>query len=473
MKIFYNFCLKDDGTDLDSDILSGVRKGYFDAFQKIRDRITINSDSDSVTYDYAIEKDKPMSWSVRSQDKTLLQDIVSAGEGQYYLCFYRDEKLSKRILFSRLHTLLRVEYYDTATGLQVISLEPRKAKSGLCILYHSSAESEPTVLYPMPVPADPRVRERVEQSFAAYTVIASTDEGIVRFLSEDQERILRTFIECIAKALDREQEISYIDGEAPLFDRISVKDFNVKRNLSTALDITKAAEFSFVRESEPDSAPEEEDPEAIEVAQAAAAAISEALGMSAPAATCSDEPEADQSSEDVPEDAAIEDAPADTDSSVKPDKLIMADGAMYRYFGGLDAVGNRSGYGRTVTDEGRTAYEGSYLNDKRSGNGSYYYKDGSLCYTGDWAENARHGVGVGVSSHDGSIHVGRWAFNKPDGSGVRLGPDGDIRFVCKELSDGTTVLMNYLSDDTITVAKYDEKGKKLAEKTFSFDDFLK
>ena len=70
------------------------------------------------------------------------------------------------------------------------------------------------------------------------------------------------------------------------------------------------------------------------------------------------------------------------------------------------------------------------------------------------------------------MHVGRWSQNKPVGSGVRLAADGEIKFVCKELSDGTTVLMNYMTDDTVVIAKYDEKGKKLGEKVISLIDLL-
>lgn len=457
MKLFYNFCLKDDDTDLRSDILSGVRKGYFSDFQKIRDRITIDSDADCVSYDYAIERDKPMHWVVRTEDKTVLEEATSADDGKYYICFYRGDKLYKRILFSHLHTLLKVEYFDIPSGQQMISLEPRKAQSGLCIVYDSRVTSRPIPLFPMPPISDRRVRDRVEESFADYTVKASTDEGIVKFLSEDQEKTLRTFIEFTEKSLSEEAEESFLDGETPLFDRIKAKDFNVKRNLSTSLDITKASEFSFVREDDA-PAPDAEEAEATAVAEAAAAAISAALGQ-------------DEADSGVTE--AVESEIPAPEHAAKPDKLIMADGAMYSYYGELDESGNRSGYGRTLTEEGKTAYEGQYLGDKRSGSGSYFYKDGTLCYTGDWVENARHGIGVGVSSHDGSIHVGRWALNKPEGSGVRLGADGDIRFVCKELSDGTTVLMNYFSDDTVTIAKYDEKGKKLGEKSVSLKDILK
>ena len=465
MKFFYNFCLIDDDTDLRSDILSGVRKGYFNGFQKIRDRITINSDSDSVSYDYAIEQDKPMNWDVRSHDKTVLQDVALSDNGKYYICFYRDGALYKRILFSRLHTLLRVEYFDAATGLQMISLEPRKAAGGLCILYDSRVTPQPIVLYPMTAIADDRVRRKVEERFVNYTVAAATDEGIVWFLSADQERTLRTFIEYTEKSLTDEPEESFVGDDTPLLDKISAKDFNVKRNLATSVDITKAQEFSFVREEEPDAAAE--DAQADVVAQAAAAAIQSALSAD------DAEPQTDDTPAEEPAAPKVACDELAADEGFKPDKMIMADGAMYRYYGELDAAGNRSGYGRTVTEDGRTAYEGCYLNDKRSGNGSYYYKDGCLCYTGDWVENARHGVGVGVSSHDGSIHVGRWALNKPEGNGVRLGADGDIRFVCKELSDGSTVLMNYMPDDTVVIAKYDEKGKKLGDKTLSLKDILK
>ena len=112
-----------------------------------------------------------------------------------------------------------------------------------------------------------------------------------------------------------------------------------------------------------------------------------------------------------------------------------------------------------MTELGRTAYEGHYDNDKRSGNGSYYYKNGTLCYTGDWMENVRHGIGVGISSN-----------NKPDGNGVRLTAEGDIKFVCKELLDGTTVLMHYMPDDTVIISKYDKYGMKIGDTTISLKD---
>jgi len=527
IKFFYNFCLKeDDRAALDSDILSGVRRSYFSGFERIKDRITINSDGDSLTYEYQIEKDKPARWLVKASDGTVLEDAVASDGGKYFIYYYQDQSVYKRLLFSRLHTLLRVEYFDLSTGIPYISLEPRKAQTGLCILYTSRMVTQSLVIYPEPYIAEDPVRERMG-GFEDYTVLASTNEGVIRFLSEEQLSAFRMRLEEVEKELALQKEKTFVSDGTPLFDRLKAKDFNVKRNLATALDITEAEEFSFVipKEDFADSIPEASAAEAVETVMTAddaeqqtempvadeqnAADEAEDVVSAIAVDEIRDEVSADtsekKSSEAEPEEfetepeeieadteeleaeisetAAVESddaehasadeaetADADAPDVSEPDKLIMADGAVYRYYGELDDQGDRSGYGRTLTDEGRTAYEGHYLRDKRSGKGSYYYKDGSLCYAGDWTENVRHGVGVGVSSQDGSIHVGRWALNKPVGSGVRLASDGEIKFVCKELSDGTTVLMNYMPDDTVIVAKYDEKGKKLGEKTVSLKD---
>ena len=505
IKFFYNICLKDDRIDtLSGDILSGVRRGYFNGFERIRDRITINSDSDCLTYEYAIEKDKPARWSVKSADGTVLQENMPSDSGRYFIYYYEEQALYKRLLFSRLHTLLRVEYFDLTSGIPVVSLEPRKAPGGLCILYSSRTLPQPEVLYAAPSLSDDRVKAQMEREFFDYTAAASTDEGVVWFLTDEQAALYREKAAQIEDELASQTEQSYIGDHTPLRDKLNAKDFNVRRNLASALDITRAAEFSFV--SAPGAEPEEtelpasedhsvaESPEDVQEersAEEAVDAVASQDDLSYKSESADDvlnepqveqpvEPEdqSDESDSDEPSTAADEalgdsDAAPDAVTACKPDKLIAADGAMYRYYGELDENGDRSGFGRTVTDEGRTAYEGGYLRDKRWGTGSYFYKDGSLCYTGEWVENARHGVGVGVSSQDGSIHVGRWALNKPVGSGVRLTSQGDIRFVCKELSDGTTVLMNYMPDDTVIAAKYDEKGMKLGEERFSLKDFIK
>lgn len=445
---------------VEGDILSGVRRGFFMNYDKIRDKISSESDANALSYVYTIEKDKPMKWNVRSYDGTLLQETVLADDGRYYLCEYEDARLSKRILFSRLHTLLRAEFFDQ-NGEVMVSVEPRKAKEELCLLMRRRSSGQPIIMYSRPE-LDADLIPAVIRRFSADVVIAQTNEGPVLYLSEGLRETFLDFCEQYRAEHQKTNDENYLTGGSSLGERLSVSDFNVKRNLSSSIDITKAADFTY------DASESQTQPE------------SPADSVATGAETPSEEPASSDRSQTIPpvEDivkeinSAVEAADPSRGSDSEPDKVIEADGVTYCYYGELDRYGNRSGYGRTVTPDGRTAYEGCYLDDKRSGNGSYFYRDGSLCYTGDWDDNRRSGMGVGVSSHDGSVHVGRWIDNKPIGNGVRMTSDGDLKFVCKQLENGSTVLFNFMPDDSVIMSKYDEKGRKLGDETISLTDFL-
>lgn len=435
IQYFYNFCLSQvDDIDLNSDILSAVRKSYFSDFQRIRDKITYDSEGVSLLYDYCIERGKPLQWTVKQPGGAVVQEVLPADNGRYYLCCYRDDKLFKRLLFSKLHTLLKAEYMDD-NGAVYRSVEPRKTQGGLCLLYKDNALPEPVALFAAPEIAEKPVREELDTTFTDYTAIASTNEGVVWFLSDVQLTHYREMADSIRTGLAQKIDTSFVDNNAPLYEKINAKDFNIKRNLSASLDISDAKPF----------------------------------GSHVEAAAENEQIKSDDSLEEKSEVApqAQEDK---TDHIAQPDKLIKADGAVYSYYGELDDNENRTGYGRTVTDLGRTAYEGTYRNDKRSGKGVYFYRDGTLCYSGDWSENVRHGVGVGISANDGSMHIGKWVNNKPEGNGVRVAADGNVKFVCKELSDGATALMNYLDNDTIVITKYDKSGARISETIISLNN---
>ena len=497
IQYFYNFCIREiDDVDLDSDILSAVRKSYFASFEKIRDKITYDSEGISMLYDYCIEKDKPLRWTVKNPQGGVVQEVLPADSGRYYLCFYRGDKLFKRLLFSKLHTLLMAEYMDD-NGAVCRSVEPRKVQGGLCLLYKDVSLPDPVVLSAAPDIEDEYIAQCVKSQFRDYTAAASTDTGIVWYLSDKQTARFKALVQETTAALSNMEEESFVGDDTPLLDKINAKDFNMKRNLSASLDISKAKSFSapVVQQDAEDKPVEPADEATIsvqadvkeemsdeEIAQIASqidAAVAEPSEMEDEEAirmSPQGEPDGVEQTEETEEQEEIEEAEDSEEKSevepvaAKPDKEIMADGAVYSYYGNLDGNGNRSGYGRTVTDFGLTAYEGMYVNDKRSGKGAYFYKDGTLCYSGDWAENVRHGVGVGFSSRDGSIHVGNWVHNKPEGTGVRMSAEGEIKFVCKELSDGSTVLMNYLNDDSVVISKYDKNGSKLSEKKVSLID---
>ena len=213
IKFFYNFCLKDgDETILSDDILCGVRRSYFSNFERIKDRITVNSDGDTIIYDYQIEKDKPMRWMVRSAQGETLQETIPSDSGKYYIYFYQGQAVLKRVLFSRMHTLLRVEYYDISNGIQTITLEPRKAPTGICILYSSRVTPQPVVLYGAPDVNDERVAAMVREGFDDYTVHASTNDGELIFLSDEQLKAYKEFVKYAENVIANVKEETFVDG---------------------------------------------------------------------------------------------------------------------------------------------------------------------------------------------------------------------------------------------------------------------
>lgn len=155
------------------------------------------------------------------------------------------------------------------------------------------------------------------------------------------------------------------------------------------------------------------------------------------------------------------------------DATIESNGASYFYYGETQDS-KRSGRGKTLMSDGKTAYEGEYKNDMRHGVGSFYYKDGSLCYWGNWQDNLRNGFGIGISSETGITHVGEWNQNKPEGVGVRFDKNGKFLYVdsASHRTNGGIRVTGF-TDNSMFVEIWDEKTLKVIKKEISVDDLLK
>ena len=541
---FYNIILKTDSCDLYSDVLTGIRKDFYLSKEKQKGKITQNSSGDTLFYEFSIEKEKPMKWSI-SNNKSIISDCKVLNDGQSSVNFYDESGKCKSIVFSKYQTLLRVEYFNILkTTEPYCVIEPRKAGNGLCLLLKSRENIQPCVLYPMPDVDDDYVLDKLDLEFDDYTVIASTNEGVVKFLSEIQLESFENFVDrATAMKLTETAPVSFIEeDDAVLAQKLNPKDFNIKRNLSEIVDISKAQEFSYdnieeelvsglvIEEYEMDddtivadnSEPEvivetvdvqikedvvipqqsvfepvvvdetvdntdilTEDVVEVEETVTQPCEVYETEEMSAtedvsyvaveePEQISVDEPVIEDSVPTVEESmeasvsADYETAESDENFEIQenptPDKVVESSSSKYLYFGELDSNGCRSGFGRTSTEDGRTAYEGAYSDNKRNGVGAYYYKDSSLCYYGEWKDNKREGFGIGVSSLDKSVHVGKFADNKPVGDGVRVSNDGNIKFIKKVLSNGVCVELSF-DGDKINVSKYDENGELISEDT--------
>lgn len=501
---FYNIVSKADVCDFSSDVLTSVRKEFYLSREKQKGKLTQNSSGDCIYYEYSLEKDKAMKWLVSDNDN-ILSDCKSLDDGKYCIKFYEESGSFKAITFSKYHTLLKVEYFNSVNAsAPFCSIEPRKANNGLCLLLSGKGGFQPCVLYPQPDVSDEYILNKIETEFSDFSAYSSTNEGNIRFLSEEQLVLFEDFVDrAAAMKLTENTPQSFIEqGDDVLAQKLNPKDFNIKRNLSEVVDLSQAQCFSYdandeiltellsdehidvASEQETYVAPSDDKELEIDVDATLAAFLN---GEDNPViyVTKDDSDEAKpQSSEavdtpcDGPDTPAVEDTQHAFESESdfvasqipEPDKVVSSGSADYMYYGELDASNGRTGFGRTATACGHTAYEGMYSSNKRHGTGAYYYKDGQLCYYGDWKNNKREGFGIGISSSDKSVHVGQFVDNKPQGDGVRVGDNGDVQFVSKTLSDGSTVHITF-DGDRMLIKKYNKDGNLVSENTSNFNYF--
>lgn len=470
---FYNIIVKSDPCDLLSDVLTLIRKEFYISREKQRAKLTQNSDDDTLFYEYSLEKDHPLKWVV-SDESSILSESKPIGDGRYCVNYYDESGVYKKITFSKLHTLLKVEYFNTtAMTKSSCVIEPRKYSGGLCLLYSTSSDFQPVILYSMPDVTDEYVYSKVQCEFTDYTVVAHTNEGVVKYLSEEQLSNFEDFIDRMTalKLTDTAPESFIDEDDAQLARKLNPKDFNLKRNLCETVDISQAEQFSFDLSTDLDvsfceklDSSEEEQYQEVDIDATLQAFLEQEENPQA-FADVNDVCDACDAVESCAEEfSSCDDTTNDFDKATlpQPDTVIESANNKYSYFGALDSDGNRIGFGRTLTKDGRTAYEGEYLNNKRNGVGAYYYKDGTLCYYGDWVDNRREGFGVAVSSFDSSVHIGNFVANKPFGDGVRVDSTGTPVLVTKTLSDGTVVEITFENDEMI-VSKFDRDSNLISK----------
>ena len=256
-----------------------------------------------------------------------------------------------------------------------------------------------------------------------YSLLAFSDKGFIYFNSVPNDKF-------ITKTLIHDSSVSNLGG----FDFEPV-DFNLNRNLNTTFDVDTA---EYLTE-------ENGNPVYVETN----APFNEVKN------------DFDEKSDDG-------DVKVYEEEIEEPDTTIQSSGESYRYYGQLNDARMRDGYGRTVTADGITAYEGEYKNDKRDGFGAFYFKDGRINYVGNWIKNSRNGFGVGFRGSDGSAHIGKWDNNQPDGIGARFDNDGNFIFLGnytdgkkqgKGISlddDGSFIVSEFKDDNVISSYKIDD-----------------
>ncbi|MCH5300580.1 MAG: hypothetical protein J1E56_04600 [Ruminococcus sp.] len=402
--IYYSVALKGfEELDFKDDALAGVRACYFKENLKPQQGDTIRQfEEEKLSYCYSLEENKPMLWKVM-KNQAVLQLSKYLPENMYCICFYNSQEfVTKKIYFNPKHYWIKTEYFVPEKGLNcVCSVAPKVINGYFAIVKTDYNENgcKATPLYM--VTSVPNVD--------LCDAVAYSNKGMLYFTTQTPNNVSKPKAEVMGFSF-------------------SPVDFNLARNLNSTFDISFAPYLTLENGNPVDKSVVEKEVDEIPQNVFDTKDNSEKISEEKSQEISSDYDFSEDNDINIYYSNDFNLKKDDYQIKEKPvsDKKITDGESKFAYYGNLDENGNRDGYGRTETSQGKTAYEGEYKNDMRNGFGCFYYKDGSINYIGDWTDNKRNGRGIGFRSSDGEIHIGKWNDNLPEKLGARFDKDGNF-----------------------------------------------
>lgn len=230
------------------DILSKIRKNFFEHNKRQSDKIVQNFNDFTIKYTYNLEKNKPMKWVVQKNKKTIEESVI-VSINSYEIRTYNDEgKQVSSIEFSNDHTIKTVTFaLDDETV--VVSCGTNGDEP---VLYYRG-QSLNSDLHLLEINEDDEVLEVLAERNPYITVTALTNRGVVYFGTDEEIRSVKREAERAKTIIaDRNAPKVYNTPE----DRetgfnFKDNDFNLKKNMNQTFDISKSEYFDFNEEDNP------------------------------------------------------------------------------------------------------------------------------------------------------------------------------------------------------------------------------
>ena len=244
------------------DILSKIRKNFFEHNKRQSDKIVQNFNDFTIKYTYNLEKNKPMKWVVQKNKKTIEESVI-VSINSYEIRTYNDEgKQVCSIEFSNDHTIKTVTFALNDETV-VVSCGTNGDEP---VLYYRG-QSLNADLHLLEINEDDEVLEILAERNPYITVTALTNRGVVYFGTDEE-------IRCIKREVERAKTI-VADRNAPKVfntpeDRetgfnFKDNDFNLKKNMNQTFDISKSEYFDFNEEDNPSVFDDVEDSSALDL----------------------------------------------------------------------------------------------------------------------------------------------------------------------------------------------------------------
>lgn len=244
------------------DILSKIRKNFFEHNKRQSDKIVQNFNDFTIKYTYNLEKNKPMKWVVQKNKKTIEESVIVSINSYEIRTYNDDGKQVCSIEFSNDHTIKTVTFALNDETV-VVSCGTNSDEP---VLYYRG-QSLNTDLHLLEINEDDEVLEILAERNPYITVTALTNRGVVYFGTDEE-------IRCIKREVERAKTI-IADRNAPKVyntpeDRetgfnFKDNDFNLKKNMNQTFDISKSEYFDFNEEDNPSVFDDVEDSSALDL----------------------------------------------------------------------------------------------------------------------------------------------------------------------------------------------------------------
>lgn len=256
-----------DSTDVTLDIITNIRRRFLVTRKPASNKLYRSAQGESFVYSYNFSFDRPLQWKVSRNRKTV-EEIEHLLAGKYCINLYDEQgKDLKKTFFDSKHRWFKTNYYSPVSNENLsCTLVPKEFDEGTSILKYITGEVYPERLFACTIPSCDVVKSRVLDKIPTPSVTALTNLGVVYFMTEvdkeNYEHILSDEEALFAKENAPESFVSEEDAATGF--NLSVKDFDMSKNLNRTFDISLAQDFddkdsAFTDVSEPESESETED----------------------------------------------------------------------------------------------------------------------------------------------------------------------------------------------------------------------
>lgn len=235
-----------DSTDVTHDIITNIRRRFLVTKKPASNKLYRTANGENFVYSYNFSLERPLQWRV-SRNKKVMEEIEYLPSNKYCINLYNEQgKDLKKTFFDSKHRWFKTNYYNPVTNEDLAcSLVPKEYDEGTSLLKYITGDVYPERLYAGTIPSCEIVRSRVLSKIPTPIVTALTNIGIVYFMTdvdkENYEHILAEEEAIYKEETALESFVSQEDAKTGF--NLSVRDFDMSKNLNRTFDISLAKEF--------------------------------------------------------------------------------------------------------------------------------------------------------------------------------------------------------------------------------------